>query len=143
MIPITHFVYLGLGLVVFGIVTAGVRRDVQGLVLHSQHAAWGIALVAAAYARWWGVMEAQVVAAIVVGFAALYGACIAWFSAAALEHRHEHRHGNAQPRLALPTMAAARAAASHGDDGGSGAGRNVTGEQVTSDELEALAALRE
>ena len=76
MIAVPYVVWLGLGLVLLGLVALVLRRTPEGNLAGAGVCAWGIALVAVGYARWWGNEEGHVFAIAVTAAATLTAAAL-------------------------------------------------------------------
>lgn len=75
-VPVTHLVWVGLLLFSLGCAALVVRREVAGALSGLMTAAWGLALIFVAYARWWGNVEGHVLAVGVVALAAAAAAAL-------------------------------------------------------------------
>ena len=66
MIPVTHFLYVAVGLGITGLAGLVLRRSAVGVAVALFLLMCSGALVLAAYARWWGNMEGQGAALVVL-----------------------------------------------------------------------------
>ncbi len=66
MIPVTHFLYVAVGLGLTGLAGLMLRRSIAGMVVGLFLLMSAGALVLAAYARWWGNVEGQGAALLVL-----------------------------------------------------------------------------
>ncbi len=74
MISVPYVVWLGGLLLVLGLLTVVLRRTPEGNLAGGAVSVWGIALIAVAYARWWGNLEGQVLAIALAASATLTAA---------------------------------------------------------------------
>jgi NADH:ubiquinone oxidoreductase subunit K len=72
LLPITHLLYLASGLVVLGLLGMTLRRAPGRVLLGLVLLLVGAAMVWAIFARAWGSGGGQVMAALLVGFTAVY-----------------------------------------------------------------------
>lgn len=66
MIPVTHFLYVAVGLGITGLAGLVLRRSAVGVAVGSFLLMCAGAMVLAAYARWWGNVEGQGAALVVL-----------------------------------------------------------------------------
>lgn len=76
MIPVPYVGWLGGLLLVVGLLAVVLRRTPEGNLAGGGVSMWGLALIAVAYARWWGNLEGQVLAIVLAASATLTAAAL-------------------------------------------------------------------